>query len=165
MGNANEVVRGYADEQDRLAAWGASQKAGQEAATTAAAEAAKEAAKSASKSAEREAAEEARIECAEHLSRDFARVRARFGMDPALAQRSLDAAWTTDVIAEEDESEFVDTLADCVGVGLSLDSALTSWDMGTLAADETEEDEDPSPPLLMIASATKLRSGRRLYIR
>lgn len=154
MGNANEVVRGRADDQHRLAGAGGDAKVS-----------AKDAAKQASKAAEREAAEDARIQCAEHLTRDFARVRARFGMDPTLAARSLDAAWTTDVIVEEDEAEFVDTLADCVGAGLPLESALTSWDTGTLVVEDADEDDDPTPLLtLALASATR-RTGRRLYIR
>lgn len=154
MGNANEVVRGRADKQHRLAGAGGDAK-----------ESAKDAAKQASKAAEREAAEEARIQCAEHLTRDFARVRARFGMDHALAARSLDAAWSTDVIVEEDEAEFVDTLADCVGAGLPLESALTSWDTGTLVAEDSDEDDDLAPPLMLaIAHATR-RPRRRVYVR
>ena len=152
MGNANETVRGRADKQDRLAEHGAATVA------------TKEAAKEAARIAEREAAEEARIACAEHLSRDFARVRARFGMDHALARQSLDAAWTTDVIAEEDEAEFVDTLADCMGAGLSLETALTSWDTGTLAADESDDDDELAPPLVL-AIARAGRTGRRVYVR
>ncbi|MES1205286.1 MAG: hypothetical protein ABUS79_05055 [Pseudomonadota bacterium] len=72
-------------------------------------------------------------EAVEHLSRDLARVRAKFGVDPALAPRSLDAAWMTETAVEEDEAEFVDTVADCLGAGLSLDDALTCWDTGGLA--------------------------------
>jgi len=160
MGNANEVVRGRADKQDRLAEHGAAKEAGKEAGKVATREAGTEAARN----AERETAEEARIACAEHLTRDFARVRARFGMDHALAHRSLDAAWTTDVIEEEDEAEFVDTLADCMGAGLSLETALTSWDTGTLAADDADEDDELAPPLVLaIARAT--RTGRRVYVR
>lgn len=150
MGNANDVVRGRADKQDRLA--GAEGEA-------------KQAAKEAAKAAEREADQEARIQCAEHLTRDFARVRARFGMDPALAPRSLDAAWATEVIVEEDEAEFVDTLADCVGVGLPLESALTSWDTGTLVADEADEDDDLPPTLILTIGRATSRTGRRVYVR
>jgi len=154
MGNANEVVRGRADKHDRLAGAGGEAN-----------EAAREAAKLASKTAEREAAEEARAQCAEHLTRDFARVRARFGMDHALAPRSLEAAWTTDVIAEEDESEFVDTLADCVGVGLPLESALTSWDTGTLVADDADDDDELVPTLVLSIGHSTMRTGRRVYVR
>lgn len=140
MGNANEAVRGRSEKPGRL---GERARAAQE------------------------AAQEAAIDCAEHLSRDFARVRARFGMDHALAQRSLAAAWTTNVIQEEDEAEFVDTLADCVGAGLSLDSALTSWDIGTLAADDDDEDADDelaARPLVMVMPPPP-RGGRRVYVR
>jgi len=145
MGNTNEVVRGRADKQERGTASGV--------------------AKEAAKQAAQEEAVEARIACAEHLSRDFARVRARFGMDHALARRTLDAAWTTDVIAEEDEAEFVDTLADCMGAGLSLESALTSWDTGTLAADDGEDEDDLTPPLVLAIARARARTGRRVYVR
>jgi len=160
MGNANEVVRGRADEQNRLAERGAGQVVKETAR-----EAAKQAERKAEQEAAREAAEEARIECAEHLTRDFARVRARFGMDLALAPRSLDAAWSTDVIVEEDEAEFVDTLADCVGAGLPLDSALTSWDTGTLVADDADEDDDLAPPQMLSIGRDSRRTGRRVYVR
>jgi hypothetical protein len=147
MGNANEVVRGRADEQNRLAERGAGRQ-GQEAAK----EAAKLAERKAGHHAAHEAAEEARIQCAEHLTRDFARVRARFGMDPALAPRSL-------------EAEFVDTLADCVGAGLPLESALTSWDTGTLVADDADDDDDLAPPLMVAIARASRRTGRRVYVR
>ena len=160
MRNANEVVRGRADEQNRLAERGAGRQSEE-----AAKEAAKLAERRAGHEAAHDAAEEARIECAEHLTRDFARVRARFGMDPALAPRSLDAAWTTDVIAEEDEAEFVDTLADCVGAGLPLESALTSWDTGTLVADDGDEDDELAPPSMLAIARGSRRTGRRVYVR
>lgn len=150
MGNANEVVRGRADKHDRLAEAG-----GAEAVRL----------KEAARAAAREAAEEARIQCAEHLTRDFARVRARFGMDHALAPRSLDAAWATDAIIEEDEAEFVDTLADCVGAGLPLECALTSWDTGTLVAEDADEDDDLVPTLILSIGRATNRTGRRVYVR
>jgi len=162
MGNANEVVRGRADGQNRLAERGEG-RAAQEVGLLAARR--PEAERKAAQAAAREAAEQARIECAEHLTRDFAKVRARFGIDLALAPRSLDAAWTTDVIAEEDEAEFVDTLADCVGAGLPLESALTSWDTGTLVADDTDEDDDLAPPSMLAIARASRRTGRRVYVR
>jgi hypothetical protein len=68
----------------------------------------------------------------EHLTRDLARVRAKFGADPVVAGRSLASAWKSEALVEEDEAEFVDTVADCLGAGLSLDDALTCWDTGDL---------------------------------
>lgn len=92
---------------------------------------------------------EAAMDAAEHLTRDLARVRAKFGMDPVLAPRSLAAAWTTETAMEEDEAEFVDTVADCLGAGLSLEDALTCWDTGGLARDAADEtattDSDDEP--------------------
>jgi hypothetical protein len=126
-------------------------------------------AEKADKLAERaEAAQDAAIECAEHLSRDFARVRAKIAVDPVLAGRSLAAAWTTDVM-EEDEAEFVDAVADCMGAGLSLESALTGWDTGTLLADDADDvadDDETTAPRLVVAIAQRSASGlRRVYVR
>lgn len=92
---------------------------------------------------------EAAMDAAEHLTRDLARVRSRFGMDPVLAPRSLAAAWMTETVMEEDEAEFVDTVADCLSAGLSLEDALTCWDTGDLARDPADElaatDPDDEP--------------------
>jgi len=96
-------------------------------------------------------------------------VRAKVAIDPVLAARSFSAAWTTDVIEEEDEAEFVDAVADCLGAGFSLESALTGWDNGTLAADSGEESslfddeserEEESPAL----SARHTPSGGRRIV-
>lgn len=111
------------------------------------------------------------IDEAEHLQQDLARVRARAATDPALASRSLAGAWTTDVL-EEDEAEFVDAVADCLGVGLSLDSALTGWDMGTLAAEgleeaaQSEDDTERDDDSIIAARVIERRhpSGRRLFV-
>ena len=117
-----------------------------------------------------EAAREPSGEAAEHLSRDFARVRARLAVDPALVGRSLAAAWTTDVM-EEDEAEFVDTLADCMGAGLSLETALTGWDIGTLVTEPIQDtvaadEEDPSEAYVAVALAHRQAPGsRRLLVR
>lgn len=112
------------------------------------------------------------VDEAEHLQQDLARVRARGVTDPALASRSLSGAWTTDVL-EEDEAEFVDAVADCLGAGFSLDSALTGWDMGTLAAEGLEEaslfddDTERDDETIIAARGIERRqapSGRRLFI-
>jgi hypothetical protein len=112
------------------------------------------------------------VDEAEHLQQDLARVRARGATDPALASRSLSGAWTTDVL-EQDEAEFVDAVADCLGAGFSLDSALTGWDMGTLAAEGLEEaallddDTERDDETIIVARGIERRhapSGRRLFI-
>ena len=110
---------------------------------------------------------------AEHLKQDFARVRARGVTDPALATGSLAAAWTTDVM-EEDEAEFVDAVADCLGAGFSLESALMGWDMGTLAADGVEEaslfddagalDDEPALPASALAHRRTPPGSRRVFV-
>jgi|GEM_PF-5963333 len=116
------------------------------------------------------AAQEQDGAAAEHLSRDFARVRARLAVDPAFAGRSLAAAWTTDVM-EEDEAEFVDTVADCMGAGLSLETALTGWDLGALATEPIQDtvaadEEDPSESYVSIALGHQQAPGaRRVFVR
>jgi len=111
------------------------------------------------------------VDAAEHLQQDFAKVRAKVAMDPVVASRSFSAAWTTDVIEEEDEAEFIDAVADCLGAGFSLESALTGWDNGTLAADgsaegtlfddESERDDEASPSFPRRHTPT---GGRRIVI-
>ena len=77
---------------------------------------------------------------------ELARVRARFGLDPANPPLLSARAWTspTDAV-EEDEAEFVDALADCLSAGLSLGAAVETWASGALArgdSDDLEEDDD-----------------------
>jgi hypothetical protein len=113
---------------------------------------------------------EAVMDTAEHLTRDLARVRAKFGMDPALAPRSLAAAWQSETLLEEDEAEFVDTVADCLGAGLSLEDALNCWDTGDLAYDAEDQAagdlEDESLALAgHIPVARHVFAGHRLLVR
>jgi len=110
-------------------------------------------------------------DAAEHLQQDFAKVRAKVAIDPVIASRSFAAAWTTDVIEEEDEAEFIDAVADCLGAGFSLESALTGWDNGTLAADGSEDGvlfDDESERDDEAPSAFPLRhtptGGRRIFM-
>jgi hypothetical protein len=75
---------------------------------------------------------------------EVAHVRARFGIDPGTPPRLADA-WTAPTgTLEEDESEFLDAVADCLSVGLPLDAAVASWRSGTLevAVERDDEDED-----------------------
>jgi len=76
---------------------------------------------------------------------EVAHVRARFGVDPATPARLADA-WTSPTGAmEEDESEFLDAVADCVSVGLPVDAAVASWRSGTLEVTGDDDDEDDAP--------------------
>jgi hypothetical protein len=77
------------------------------------------------------------------VGEEVAHVRARFAVDPATPTRLADA-WTAPTGAtEEDESEFVDAMADCLSVGLPIDAAVASWRSGTLeVTSESEEDDD-----------------------
>jgi hypothetical protein len=78
---------------------------------------------------------------------EVAHVRARFAVDPSTPAR-FDDAWTAPTgTREEVESEFVDAVADCLSVGLTLDAAVASWRSGTLEVsspqdDDEDEDED-----------------------
>lgn len=111
---------------------------------------------------------------AEHLSRDLARVRANFGADPVLAGRSLEMAWKSEAAVEEDEAEFVDTVADCLGAGLSLEDALSCWDTGDLvyqAADHEvdeggagEGDADDTVPIVQ-PPPRRSPAGHRVLVR
>ena len=106
------------------------------------------------------------IDPAEHLTRDLARVRAKFAVDPALASRSLAKAWQTETAVEGDEAEFVDTVADCLGAGLPLDDALNCWDTGDLvyqAADESERDDDTVP--IRVVPARQSSAAHRVLVR
>lgn len=100
---------------------------------------------------------------------EVAHVRARFAVDPSTPSRLADA-WTAPTgTMEEDESEFIDAVADCLSVGLPMDAAVASWRSGSLeltnesAEDEAEEEWesaktdvwDPHTP----------GAGRRLLVR
>jgi len=85
---------------------------------------------------------ERRIDATERLTIELARLSAKFGADPAIAGTSLDDAWMSPTAAmEEDEAEFIDAVADCLGVGLSLDAALNCWDSGGLFYDDGAGDD------------------------
>ena len=120
-----------------------------------------------------EGAPEPRIDATERLTIELARLRAKFGADPAIAGASLDDAWTSPTAAmEEDEAEFIDAVADCLGVGLSLDAALTCWDSGGLFYDDGADDGDElTDPSLAVAAAPSVAAahhahgtGRRVVI-
>ena len=106
----------------------------------------------------------------EHLKRDLARVRAKFAMDGAAPRRALSEAWTSPTdTREDDEAEFVDVLADCLGAGLSLDSALSCWDTGTLVCDADEETTATGEELAALTSGEQPRrtptGARRVLVR
>lgn len=76
------------------------------------------------------------------VSEEVAHVRARFAVDPSTPARLADA-WTAPTGAmEEDESEFLDAVADCVSVGLPVDAAVASWRSGTLEQTDDEQDAE-----------------------
>lgn len=109
-----------------------------------------------------------RIDATERLTIELARLRAKFGADPATAGTSLEDAWMSPTAAmEEDEAEFIDAVADCLGVGLSLDAALNCWDSGGLFYDDGEGDDgdeaaDASLPSVAVHHVHA--TGRRLVI-
>jgi hypothetical protein len=109
---------------------------------------------------------------AEHLTRDLARVRAKFGVDPALASRSLAAAWKSETPLEEDEAEFLDAVADCLVAGLSLDDALNCWDNGELAYQASEDgstdgdaDRDDETAPVTLPSPRRPSTAHRVLVR
>jgi hypothetical protein len=111
-----------------------------------------------------EAADEP-MDASERLVKELARVRAKFAMDPADLSVRLAEAWTSPTAAmEEDEAEFVDALADCLGAGLPLEAALSFWDSGELAYEEDRDDEE-GPPSLQVLAAHHAPGGRRFLVR
>jgi hypothetical protein len=73
---------------------------------------------------------------------EVAYVRARFAVDPSTPTRFADA-WTAPTGAlEEDESELIDAVADCLSVGLPIDAAVASWRSGSLQIIDQENDEE-----------------------
>jgi hypothetical protein len=109
----------------------------------------------------------------EHLARALARVRARFGVDPATALAGLASAWQEPLASdvEEDEAELVDAMADCLGAGFTLDEALSCWDAGQLVDDRADEptdepaDDKETPATLVVLDAAVHASGRRVLVR
>jgi len=107
---------------------------------------------------------------AELLGVELARLRARSAVDPSVAGRSLAPAWTgraADV--EDDEAEFLDAMADCLGAGLSLDTALACWHTGDLAYDPESGDADDEAGALDATAPSVTPhhpgTGRRLLVR
>jgi hypothetical protein len=91
----------------------------------------------------------------------LARVRARFGLDPAIPSRVLDEPWTSPCgTVEADEAEFADALADCLSVGLPINAALASWMSGGLASDGEEEEQPEIEPL----TEPHVSAGHRLAV-
>jgi hypothetical protein len=82
-------------------------------------------------------------------SDEVAHARARFAVDPATPTRLADAWSAPTGATEEDESEFVDAVADCLSVGLPLDAAVASWRAGTNTRRTTSRTRRPafSPPV------------------
>jgi hypothetical protein len=78
----------------------------------------------------------------ERVRAQLARVRARFGIDPAIPSPLLAGAWSfPDGAVEEDVAEFADALVDCLSAGMPLDAAVASWASGALARDDQDDQE------------------------
>jgi hypothetical protein len=80
------------------------------------------------------------------VGEEVAYARARFAVDPSTPAR-LSSAWTAPTgTTEEDESELIDAVADCLSVGLPIDAAVASWRSGSLQVvdhkDGDDDDED-----------------------
>jgi hypothetical protein len=106
------------------------------------------------------------IDAAEHLAMELARLRAKFGVDPAVERTSFEDAWRMPAAGtEEDEAEFIDAVADCLSVGLSLDAALACWDAGGASSDDaSEEDGDDGLEPSFLSAAHPQAKGRRVLI-
>ena len=80
------------------------------------------------------------------VGEEVAYARARFAVDPSTPSR-LSSAWIAPTgTMEEDESELIDAVADCLSVGLPIDAAVASWRSGSLQvsdhADDADEEDD-----------------------
>lgn len=76
------------------------------------------------------------------VAEEVAHVRARFAVDPGTPSRLADA-WTAPTGSlEEDESELIDAVADCLSVGLPIDVAVASWRSGALISDTVDQDNE-----------------------
>jgi hypothetical protein len=80
---------------------------------------------------------------ASSVGEEVAYARARFAVDPSTPSR-LSSAWIAPTgTMEEDESELIDAVADCLSVGLPIDAAVASWRSGSLqVSGETQDDAD-----------------------
>jgi hypothetical protein len=78
------------------------------------------------------------------VGEEVAHVRARFAVDPSTPARWADAWKAPSGTIEEDESELIDAVADCLSVGLPIDAAVASWRSGSLqvSAEDAENDGD-----------------------
>jgi len=98
----------------------------------------------------------------EAVRSELARVRARFGVDPAVPAPVLSSPWTSPSgTIEDDEAELVDVLADCASVGLPLNAAVASWASGCLA--QVEETEEPAEVIPF--AEMRLLARRRVVVR
>jgi hypothetical protein len=102
---------------------------------------------------------------------ELAYARARFAVDPATPSLLADAWQAPTGAIEEDESELIDAVADCLSVGLPLDAAVASWRSGSLqvpgegeSRDDSEDSEDDDTNVFgeENTSVFARRSGRTL---
>jgi hypothetical protein len=96
------------------------------------------------------------------VGEEVAHARARFAVDPSTPARLADA-WTAPTGAtEEDESELIDAVADCLSVGLPLDAAVASWRSGSLqVSEQADEDDDEDTGVFGDDDATDVFDHRR----
>jgi hypothetical protein len=76
------------------------------------------------------------------VGEEVAYARARFAVDPSTPSRLADAWTAPSGTIEEDESELIDAVADCLSVGLPLDAAVASWRSGSLQVSDRDDEED-----------------------
>jgi hypothetical protein len=99
----------------------------------------------------------------ETVRSELARVRSRLGIDPGISPLDLSGAWTSpNGTVDEDEAQFVDTLADCLSVGLPLDAAFASWVSGDLVQDD---ETDAETDILITNSERHLPARHRIVVR
>jgi hypothetical protein len=76
------------------------------------------------------------------VGEEVAYARARYAVDPSTPARLADAWSAPTGATEEDESELIDAVADCLSVGLPIDAAVASWRSGALQVSERDDEEE-----------------------
>ena len=76
------------------------------------------------------------------VGEEVAHARARFAVDPSTPARLADAWKAPTGTTEEDESELIDAVADCLSGGGPLDAAVASWRSGALQVSAQDDGDD-----------------------
>ncbi len=109
---------------------------------------------------------ETRLNEAEMVRTELARLRARCSVDPVVTSGVAAEAWMSPSGAvEDDEAEFVDAMADCLSVGVPLGPAVACWASGALVRDDDLDEDLDDEPDMGAFGEIYVSAGRRTLIR